>query len=152
MRALHSTLHFDRIYDATPARLFEAFESVEARSRWGVPGDQRLTYEAADFRVGGVDVCRCGDPGALDHRVETRYLDIVPGVRIVSSEIADHLDRRLGCSLNTALISPVPGGARLQLTIQIAAIDPEVTQGYEHGWTACLDLLADELRYSKEHP
>ena len=43
-------------------------------------------YDEADFRIGGKDVFRCGPQGDPKFRGETRYLLIVPNVRVVSSE------------------------------------------------------------------
>jgi uncharacterized protein YndB with AHSA1/START domain len=39
-----------------------------------------------DFRVGGRDVARCGAKDDPRFRVESRYVDIVPGQRIITTE------------------------------------------------------------------
>ena len=57
----HGTIVVERVYPATPDRVFGAYADVAARSTWGVPStDDALVYSESDFRVGGRDLYRCG--------------------------------------------------------------------------------------------
>ncbi|MBU2041259.1 MAG: SRPBCC domain-containing protein [Alphaproteobacteria bacterium] len=145
MTLLHETLTFERDYDASPARLFAALADPRSRARWAVPEGARLVYDAADFRVGGIDLCRCGAPDDLRYHVENRYLAIEPSERIVLSETVREGDRILSHSLNSFEIAATATGVRLNLTIQLAAPEPGMAAGVRHGHSAALDNLVDEL-------
>ncbi|MGZ9113689.1 MAG: SRPBCC domain-containing protein [Brevundimonas sp.] len=145
MTLRHQTLTFEREYDATPARLFAAFADPRARERWAVPSGARLVYDVDDFRIGGIDLCRCGSPDDLRYHVENRYLEIEPGQRIVVSETVREGGRVLSHALNAVEISDGPIGAILKLTIQMAAVEPGMLDGARHGHAATLDNLAAEL-------
>lgn len=145
MTLVYERLEFERTYDAAPSRVFRAFADPAARERWAVPAGSRLVYDQADFSVGGVDRCRCGAPDDLRYAVENRYMEIVPGRRIVLSETAREADRVLSHSLNAVELEPSAGGTRLKLTILIAAVEPGMIDGARHGYAAALDNLAGEL-------
>lgn len=145
MTLIHETLTFERDYDATPDRLFAALADPRARERWSVPDGARLVYDQADFRVGGIDLCRCGAPDDLRYHVENRYLEIEPAERIVLSETVRETGRVLSHSLNSSEIMATTTGARLTLTIQLAALEAGMAAGVRHGHSVALDNLADEL-------
>ncbi len=145
MTLVHETLAFEREYDASPTRLFAALADPRARERWSVPGGALLVYDEADFRTGGIDRCRCGAPDDLRYRVENRYLEIEPGERIVLSETVREDDRVLSHSLNAFELAATATGVRLNLTIQLAALEPGMAAGVRHGHSAALENLAAEL-------
>jgi uncharacterized protein YndB with AHSA1/START domain len=144
----HATLVFERAFDVPPQRVFEAFADPEARMRWGSPSaDTTLVYLETDFRVGGRDLSRCGHTGNLIFRVENHYLDIVPGQRIVSSEIVSQGEQRFSVALITVDIRASGKGTDLVLTDQIVALDgSEMIAGNRGGLNAALDNLERELR------
>lgn len=145
MTLVHETLTFERDYDASPARLFAALADPRARARWSVPEGARLVYDQSEFRVGGIDLCRCGAPDDLRYHVENRYLAIAPPERIVLSETVREGDRVLSHSLNSFEIAATATGVRLTLTIQLAALEPGMAAGVRHGHSAALDNLVAEL-------
>lgn len=143
----HATIVIERIYDASPARVFEALADPDARMRWGTPSkDAELVYDKTDFRVGGLDVSRCGPRGRLIYRVETRYMDIEPEHRIVSTEVVSEGWNRLSVSLITVELQAVGRSTRLVLTDQIAAFGgKDMVAGSEAGFSAALANLAGEF-------
>ena len=145
MSLVHETLTFERDYEATPARLFAALADHRARERWSVPDGARLVYDEANFRVGGIDFCRCGAPDDLRYHVENRYLEIEPAERIVLSETVREAGRVLSHSMNSFEIAITPTGVRLNLTIQLAALEEGMAAGVRHGHSAALDKLVAEL-------
>lgn len=152
MMLRHQTLTFEREYDASPQRLFAAFADPRARERWAAPTGARLVYDAADFRTGGIDLCRCGSPDDLRYDVENRYLEIEPDQRIVVSETVREGGRVLSHALNAVEIVDGPGGAMLKLTIQMAALGPGMLDGARLGHAATLDNLVTELtRFPARH-
>jgi len=143
----HETLLFERTYACAPAVLFAAFADPAARSRWGRPSpDAVIIFDAADFRVGGRDVSRCGS--ALDPRflVEAVYLDIVDGRRIVYAETVGEGSTHFSAGLYTVEITPSGARSALKLTVQLAAFTgPEAAEGVRAGFGAALDNLALEV-------
>lgn len=144
----HDTIVFERIYEASPDRVFDAFAQPEARMRWGVPSaNVELVYDQADFRVGGLDIGRCGPRGNLVYRIETHYADIVPQRRIVYSEVVFQDENRLCFGLITVEFQPEGSGTRLVLTDQVAAFGgASMIAGHKAGHAGALDNLAIELR------
>jgi len=143
----HATIVLERVYDAAPARVFKALADPQARMRWGTPSkDVELVYDKADFRVGGLDVSRCGPRGKLIYRVETRYMDIEPEYRIVSTEVVSEGWNRLSVSLITVELQAIGRSTRLMLTDQIAAFGgKDMIAGSEAGFSAALTNLAAEF-------
>ena len=144
----HDTIVLERTYEAKPARVFEAFASPEARMRWGVPSAHvELVYDQADFRIGGLDVSRCGPRGNLVYRVETRYRDIVPQHRIISTEIVSEGGNTLCFALITVEFLEAGSGTRIILTDQVCAFGGRsMIDGHRAGHAGALDNLAAELR------
>lgn len=145
--ANQETIVLERLYAASPERVFRAFADVEARLRWGRPSEHAgLVYDKTDFRVGGLDVSRCGPRDNLVYRVETRYWDIVPETRIVTSEIVFQDPRPLSISLITVALEAADGGTRLTFTDQIVAFGgASMIAGSRAGYGAALDNLRAEL-------
>ena len=80
----HATFVLERTYDATPARVFNAFADPVAKARWFVgPEDWDQGERSMDFRVGGREVDAGGPKGGPTSYFEARYQDIVPDQRIV---------------------------------------------------------------------
>src|ERR1700744_2049190 len=99
---LHATLIFERDIPASVERVFAAFVDPMARSEWGAPSDTAVViYDEADFREGGQDRFRCGARANPNIHGTTRYLDIVPNRRVVSSETIEMDGKRLCASLTT---------------------------------------------------
>jgi uncharacterized protein YndB with AHSA1/START domain len=144
----HATLVMERSYPASPARVFAAWESAEARARWSAPTPEiTIKYEQADFREGGRDVVRCIEAGKADFLAEVHYLDIRRDRHIVFAESVANGERRVSAALVSVEIAPQGARARLTLTLQIASFDgADMTAGYNEGWSAALDNLAREFR------
>ena len=144
--ARHATFALERTFDASPARVFAAWEDVDARTRWAVPAGDEIVFAESDFRVGGRDVIRCGPAGDLSFLIETSYHDIVPGERIVLTENVDSGAARLSVSLRTVVFEPAGPNTHLTLAEQIVALDgSDILDGSEAGWAEVLENLAREL-------
>jgi uncharacterized protein YndB with AHSA1/START domain len=144
----HATFVVERIYAASPARVFAAWANPAAKARWFIGPDE---WETAafdlDFRVGGREINRGGPPDGPVHVFHGYYQDIVPDQRIVYTYDM-HLDQtRISVSLATVEFQPVGKGTRLIFTEQGAFLD-----GYdnpaqrEQGTRELLDGLDAELR------
>jgi uncharacterized protein YndB with AHSA1/START domain len=149
----HSTFVIERIYPATPERVYGAFADPARKRRWFAEEDDGLEVEEfeIDFRVGGKDHIRWrfkdGTPfkgTALTNN--TWYQDIVPNHRIVITYTMTLGDKRISASLATFEFLPADKGANLIFTDQGAYFEgADGPQIREVGWRKLLDNLAEEL-------
>ncbi|UQA57291.1 SRPBCC family protein [Polyangium aurulentum] len=142
----HATFVIERKYAASPARVFAAWSSLEAKNRWASCHENGRILEL-DFRVGGREVFRGGPPGGPVYTNETRYQDIVPNERIVFSYDLHRDDTRISVSLTTLEFKAEGKGTRLVFTEQGAFLDGHDTAAQrEHGTGVGLDRLEAALR------
>jgi uncharacterized protein YndB with AHSA1/START domain len=147
-RMLHDTITMERTYNASPARVFAAWESVEARLRWSVPFPEAgAAYDQAEFRVGGLDIMRCGHKDDMRYLAHVRYLEIVPDRRIVMAERVAESGEIRAASLITIEFEPAGTATKQTVTMQVSAFyGSDMLDGYSTGWTAALDNLAKEFQ------
>jgi uncharacterized protein YndB with AHSA1/START domain len=143
----HATIVLDRIFDASPARVFAAWADPAARMQWDVPGDDwEIAEHEQDFRVGGREATRFGPKGDPLYFSEGRYLDIAPDARIISAGTMHRGDTRISTTLCTIEVLAEGTGARLILTDQSAFLDGgEKPSDREGGWGAILHKLDAHL-------
>ena len=138
----HATITLQHSYSAPLERVFSEFADPVARASWSAPSKDELIYDEADFQIGGKDVFRCGPKGDPKFRGETRYLDIVPNARVVTSETVDVDSQRLAVALTTLDFEPTEDGTNLTVTIQMVSfVGPDVIHGYESGNKSALKNL-----------
>jgi uncharacterized protein YndB with AHSA1/START domain len=144
---VHDTFVIERVFAATPQRVFAAYADVKLRTRWGVPSDdERIEYLESNFQVGGSDVYRCGPKAELKYLGHVRYEHIVVDQRIIYVERVSLGDSQLCVSLVSWELIPKQQGTLLVLTDQIASlVGREMIDGAKHGTTAALDNLARSL-------
>jgi uncharacterized protein YndB with AHSA1/START domain len=140
---LHATLVFERDIPAPVEVVFAALADPVARTEWGAPSDTAVViYDEADFREGGQDRFRCGSKADPNIHGVTRYLDIVVGRRVVSSETIAMNGKRLCASLTTLELTPDGARTKLKSTTQLASfIGEDMVKGHETGHNASLDNL-----------
>jgi uncharacterized protein YndB with AHSA1/START domain len=146
--ARHATFTIERVYDATPARVFAAWADPAAKRRWfvGPAGKWKELSREQDFQVGGRERVSGGFSGSPVSSFDGRYLDIVPDQRIVYAYDM-HLDKtRISVSLATIEFKPTGKGTRLIFTEQAVFLDDyDDAGGREHGTGGLLDNLAAAL-------
>ncbi|MDR3497528.1 MAG: SRPBCC family protein [Ancalomicrobiaceae bacterium] len=142
-----TTFTIDRSLAHPPARVFAAFSSLEAKSKWfGGPAEWKLAERSLDFRVGGREVSSGGPSGGQMHRFDALYYDIVPDRRIIYSYELHLGDVKISVSLATFEFEPDGGGTLLRFTEQAAFLDGfEDAGGREHGSRWLIGKLADVL-------
>ena len=143
----HATFVIERTYPASPARVFAAWSSREAKARWfRGPEEWGASEHELDFRVGGRERVSGGPKGGRVHTFEARYQDIVPDARIISSYDMHLDDQRISVSLATVELNPAGAGTRLVYTEQGAFLDGYDDAGArEHGTRELLEQLGRAL-------
>jgi len=144
----HASFTLKRTYPATPARVFDAFATPEAKARWFAGTEAWTERERKfDFRVGGQERLVGAWAGGKVSAFDARYYDIVPGERIVYA-YEMHIDgTRISVSLATVEFKPSgSGGTQLVVTEQGAFLDGYDDAGSrEAGTASLLDRLGASL-------
>lgn len=147
--AAHATFVIERTYDdVPPARVFAAWASIEAKSRWFIGPEGWTEIERTqDFRVGGSERLRGRWAGGTVSTFDAHYEDIVPDQRIVYAYSMHIDDRRISVSLATIEIKPSGRGTRLVLTEQGVFLDGYDDNGSrERGTNVLLDQFGAALK------
>jgi uncharacterized protein YndB with AHSA1/START domain len=144
--AEHGTFVITRTYPATPGRVFAAWSSQEAKSRWfGATSDVNYNLRL-DFRIGGTETLSGGPPDGPAHAYEAVYEDIVPDQRIVYDYVMKADGDLISVSVATVEFAAAGGGTRLTFTEQGVFLDGKDTPAVrEKGTSELLDQLGSAL-------
>ncbi|WP_445357186.1 SRPBCC family protein [Microbulbifer sp. ANSA002] len=147
----HDTISISKTIKAPAEQVFSAWENPKARSIWGAPSkDEAVEFIENDFRVGGLDVHRCGQKNDLQFRVETHYYDISKPHLLLFTERVYTDDSLLSASLITVAISQNKRATELQVTIQITSlVGLGMIDGTRNGWQCALSNLAAYLEATR---
>jgi len=117
-----------RVIAAPPTSVFDAFIDRDALEAWLPPEGMTGTFERFDPRPGGsyrlvlTYADATGAPGkttAGEDVVDVRYVDIVPGARVVQAVDFVSEDPRLaGTMTMTWTVTPVAEGTRVDITAE----------------------------------
>jgi uncharacterized protein YndB with AHSA1/START domain len=149
----HSTFVIERIYPASPVRVFNAWADPAAKARWFVgPGEWIEFDREFDFRQGGRERLSSGPPEGPKHIFDSFYHDIVPNQRIVYTYEMHSNQTLMSVSLATVEFEPAGAGTRLIFTEQAVFLDEAWTPAdREQGTRILLDQLDAELRGKRKH-
>lgn len=131
-----------REFDAPRHLVYEAFTTPELVRRWWSARRGEMTVAEIDLRVGGAWRYAMVTAGGLEVAFHGTYLEIVPGERIVSTEVYEAVPDDHAVYTMTL----VEAGGRTTLTILVehtsrAARDAHVESGMEDGLQDALDDL-----------
>jgi uncharacterized protein YndB with AHSA1/START domain len=148
---IHNTFVLERNYPEPPKTVFAAFADARKKRRWFAEGDGHEVQQfELEFRVGGTErlkyQLKAGTPVAgMIITYESRYQNIVPEQRIVSSATMDLGEKRIVISLVTVEFLRTDKGTDLILTHQgtyLSGMSGLTPQMLEAGWRKLLDILA----------
>lgn len=144
MTVTNATFVIERVLNASPARVFAAYRSLEAKNAWfKAPTDIETLDRDLDFRVGGKERFRARWPSGLVTDFQATYHDIVGDERIVLVYDLLHDGEMLSVSLLTLELRAEGGRTRLIHTEQGAYLTggDEAVRGREHGTAWHIDNL-----------
>lgn len=136
----HGTFVLERRYQAPPARVFAAWSSAQAKSRWFGPGGLDIEL---DFRVGGRERFAADGPGGDRYTYAALYQDIVEDERFVYTYEMYRNEDRISVSVATIELIPDGEGTTLRMTEQGVYLDGHDTPAQrEEGTRDILEKLA----------
>ncbi len=137
----HGMFVIERVYDASPERVFGAWADPEAKAKWFGPTGSAGKREF-DFQAGGREHFTALLPDGRVFGYDACYQEIVPGQRIVYAYTVDFDQTRISASLVTVEITPAGERTRLLYTEQAVYLDGGDTPAdREHGTRLELDKL-----------
>ena len=143
-----------RVIAASPERVYDAFVDPEALVAWLPPGGMSGRFERFDLRPGGsyrmvlTYPDASGSPGkatADADVVEARFVDVVPGVRVVQAvDFVSDDPTFTGTMTMTWEVTAVDGGTRVDITADDVP-DGITADDHAEGIASSLANLADHL-------
>ena len=126
--AVHGTFTLERVYDASPARVFKAFADPATKARWfrGPMGWEEIQRHL-DFRVGGEEIAEGRFPHGLQTLFKAHYHEIVPDARVVYAYDMHLNGAFVSVSLVTVELIPENEKTRLRFTEQGVYLDGDGT-------------------------
>jgi uncharacterized protein YndB with AHSA1/START domain len=144
MTVTNATFTVERVLDASPARVFAAYSSLEAKSAWfKAPTEVETLDRDFDFRVGGRERFHARWPGGMVTDFQATYHDIVRNERIILVYDMFHNGEKLSVSLLTLEFRAEGERTRLLHTEQGSYLvgGAEALRSREHGTTWHVDNL-----------
>lgn len=144
MTLTNATFTIERVLNASPARVFAAYTTLQAKSAWfRTPAEVEVLNRDLDFRVGGRERFAGRWPSGMTSDFQAVYHDIVENERIILGYDLFHNDEKLSVSLQTLEFRAEGSGTRLLHTEQGSYFSGglEAVAGREHGTTWHVDNL-----------
>jgi uncharacterized protein YndB with AHSA1/START domain len=136
-----------RVFQASCARLYQAWTDPVMLQRWLAPGANVVERADVDLRVGGRFQLQTRGPDGARHRISGHYQVLEPDRRIVQTWIYDGpLDLLRGeeTLLQIDLTPREDGTSEMRLTHKRMA-RADVREAYRADWPSCFDKLESVL-------
>ena len=137
-----------REFDAPKELVYKAFTAPDLVKRWWHANRGEVTVAEIDLRVGGKWRYVSITDDGMEVGFHGEYLEIVPGERIVSTEIYEGLPEGVSeeeaATVNTATFAEADGRTALAILVQATSKesrDAIIESGMEAGLQDALDLL-----------
>jgi uncharacterized protein YndB with AHSA1/START domain len=141
----HATFMIERSFPVAPARVFAAWSSAAAKSKWFGPPQSSGEVEL-DFQIGGRERFVAEGPDGGRYTYVAHYRDIVPEQRIVYTYEMYRDEDRISVSVATIELLPADQGTTLTFTEQGVFLDGHDTAAQrEHGTRVLIEQLAEAV-------
>ena len=146
--AVQASFTIERVFEATPARVFQCFADADTKARWSC--HENWTMSEFEFREGGRERSSGGEPSEPVYDFDGVYQDIVEGERIVFAFEMRRDGERFSVSVGTIQLAPHDRGTRLLFTEQGVFLDGyDDIAGREEGTRIGLDNLERQLKQQR---
>ena len=145
------TLHIERRFDVSPSVIWRCWAEPELLKRWYCPKPWRVSDAVLELREGGrFDVVMQG-PGGEEMDIKGRYEAVEPGRRLVFGKDEERVsnDAPMDMTGFVDLAGDGEGGTRMIWGAAHPTAEDRATHermGFEAGWNAAADQLADLAR------
>ena len=135
------TLVVERVFRATPERVFRAWSDPKVLVKWWGTDDYQAPDPQIDFRVGGSWRSPMVGPKGEAHTVSGVYREIEPPRRLVMTWGWEQADGSRGHETVVEVsFEPAPGGTRVRL-VQSVFEKPKSRDGHDFGWASSFARL-----------
>lgn len=142
----HAIFTLERTYPHPASRVFDAFATADGKAKWFGSPELAVLQQSFDFREGGEERLAGRWPTGKVSDFHARYLDIIPGARIVYVYEMRIDGVKISASLATLEFKPAGAGTQLTLTEQGAFLDGYDDAGArERGTAELLEQVALSL-------
>lgn len=140
--AAERSLVIERVFDAPPELVFEAWTKPEHLTKWWGPNDFTLPHCEVDFRVGGRYRFCMRSPDGEDHWVWGVYEEIVPPERLVFTWNREDATGRVWSSSSVVRATFTEQDGKTLFTLNQALFEtPAYCGEHQIGWSQSLDRL-----------
>lgn len=135
------TLIIERLFDAPPEIVFEAWTKPEHLTKWWGPNNFTLPFCELDFRVGGRYRFCMRSPAGEDHWVWGEYKEIERPKRLSFTWNREDAEGNIWNS-TTVRLTFADAGGKTKFTLNQTLFDTTADRDdHNGGWTQCLERL-----------
>jgi uncharacterized protein YndB with AHSA1/START domain len=137
-----TVLRLERTFNASAARVFEAWTSAEMLRRWYPPGaDWDTPFAEVDLRVGGALRLVLRSPEGEEFGGGGHYQEIAPPARLVFTWTWDRSDVGAGMQLVEIDFADNGDGTTTVVMTNRGLIDAAARESHREGWEGSFDNL-----------
>lgn len=143
-------IRLERVFDAAPEEVFEAWGDAESLATWMCPGsDMESATVEVDFRVGGRFRIVMHDP-ERDYAQHGEYLEIDAPKRIVLTWVSEWIPTGEAATRVSVTLEPELGGKTRLVLVHDGLPEGDAYVGHPDGWNTILTKLGAALASQKE--
>ena len=143
-------LVLERVFDATPARVFKAWTDPEQIKKWFAPRPWSTPFAQSDPRPGGKSLIVMRSPEGEDYPNHGVYLEVIENKRIVTTDAYTEAWQPSAKPFMTLVIDLTDLGGKTKAVYRVRHwskedLETHVKMGFHEGWGQCADQLAELL-------